>query len=462
LKSFNILKKIEERLSGKTPVKLGVNKKNELVRLVYEICCRDDKQPARVLEQIGMDLLVEEGKGDFFHRAKRRLMRLRYPSYVSDADPHLVPLKMDETRSECRVWDFEIDPGVIFVEESVRGSSWTEKFLLDFPNAEIKEIRTFREGVRSLPKTDPVKQYAQRRDNVFLVRNKDAFIKICPCTKGYRRCGYWILNVGFGCPIDCAYCYLQSYSNAPGLVLAANMEEYYPHIEQFDGKAAGRTRIGTGEFTDSLALDKYTKYSSMLIPFFRKRKNLVLELKTKIAGIDTVLKEEPHDNIVISWSVNTPEVAQKYEKGGAPMEERLNAALEASKRGYKIGFHFDPIIYSRGWEDGYREVVESIFSKERLRKNTVWVSLGTLRYMSGLKQVAEQRFSDTLMYYTGEFFTDTDGKLRYPREVRIDIYDKMVRWIREYDPSCWIYLCMEPEEVWRKTPLRENDYRYRG
>ncbi len=452
------IKEIGERLLSGAPIRLGVNKKNELERLIYEICRRDDKTPAEVLEQAGTVLLAKEGKSDFFHRFKKRLLRLRYPSLGPDDDPHLVPLKIDKAREEYGAWDLEMAPRVIFVEKDVLGLDWTKKFLLNFPRAEIKEIRTFREGVKSSPASDPVEQYDQRRDKIFLIRNKDAFIKICPCTKGYRRCGYWILNAGFGCPMDCSYCFLQSYSNAPGLVLPANIEDYFPHLERFDKGLGKRTRIGTGEFTDSLALDRYTGYSSALIPFFRKRKNLVLELKTKVARLDNVLREEPHDNIVISWSVNTPEAASRYEKGGASMEERLGAAVEAAKRGYKVGFHFDPVIFSPGWEERYKAVVRDIFSRDELRKNTVWISLGTLRYTPGLKQVAEQRFSDNLMYYNGEFFVDTDGKLRYPRELRIDIYDKMIKWIRELDVACWIYLCMEPGDVWRSLPLIGADF----
>jgi len=233
------------------------------------------------------------------------------------------------------------------------------------------------------------------------------------------------------------------YSNAPGILLPANIEDYYAHIMEFDRKASPRTRIGTGEFADSLAMDRYTRYSFALIPFFRKTRNLVLELKTKSADIDNVLREDPHENVVIAWSMNTREMAERYEKGGATVGDRIDAAKRAAERGYKVGFHFDPLIYHEGWEDAYRGVVEEIFSHGEIRRNTAWISLGTLRYTPGLKQTAEQRFSDTLMFYEGEFFADRDGKLRYPRGLRTDMYEKMTGWIREHNSSCWIYPCME-------------------
>ena len=50
-----------------------------------------------------------------------------------------------------------------------------------------------------------------------------------------------------------------------------------------------------------------------------------------------------------------------------------------------------------------------MFSNSLIREKTAWISLGTLRYTPGLKQVAESRFEDNLMFYSGEFFEDTDN-----------------------------------------------------
>ena len=457
-----LAERIEGLLTEKLPIKLGVNKKNELVRLIYEVSLAGGITPEKVLENAKIDELAGEGKGELFHRAKERLLELRYPDIASGDDPHIMPLKIKDASEECPIWDFGFDPRTVFLEEGVQDLKWTGDFLQNFPKAKVVSIRSLEEGLRDFSQKEATKLYNSRRENVFLIKNKAAFVKICPCTKGYKRCGYWILNVGFGCPVDCSYCYLQMYSNAPGIILPSNIEEYNNHIRKFDSEVRGRTRIGTGEFTDSLALDKYTKYSSYLIPFFRETKNLVLELKTKISDIENVLREEPHDNVVISWSVNTRGMAERFEKGAASMEDRINAALKASQRGYRIGFHFDPIVYYKGWEEEYEKIVGEMFSFEEIRKSVAWISLGTLRYTPGLKQAAENRFTDNDIFYQGDFFIDTDGKLRYPRSRRIYMYDKMIDWIRAFNKDAWIYLCMEPEELWKETILSKSDYQRRA
>ncbi|MBU0684118.1 MAG: spore photoproduct lyase family protein [Candidatus Omnitrophota bacterium] len=452
-----IISKIYTFLEQKLPIKIGVNKKNELARLIYEISQAKKVSLKEIAEAVDVDTIIKDGKSNLFHKIKKGLIAIRYPSFEHGDNLHLMPLKIRDENIECKPWDFNLKPESIFVEKSVKDMIWTCEFIKKFPSAKVVVINSFAEGARNFSRMTPVEIYNPRRENIFLIKNKSAFIKICPCTKGCVRCGYWILNVGFGCPIDCTYCYLQMYSNSPGIILPANIEEYFNYIVEFDKKVGKRTRIGTGEFTDSLALDKYTNYSSYLISFFRETKNLVLELKTKVADINNVLKQKPHRNVVLSWSMNPDHIAEKYEQGSSKIEARINAALLAVKKGYKIAFHFDPLVYYDGWENDYRNVVEEMFLHEEIIKHTVWVSLGSLRYTPGLKQAAEQRFSENNMFYRGEFFVDELGKFRYPKELRIDMYNKMTNWIRSFKTHAWIYLCMEPEDVWAGTLLNKED-----
>ena len=456
-----LLRKIENNLDDILPVKLGVNKKNEVIRLIYEICNGEDVSYSQLMEEVHLEDLLENGKNGLFHRIKQTLVKRRYPSIQKDSKLRIMPLKIDDSFTECSNWDNELNPTNIYVEEKVLKYEWTKRFLNEFKNVETKIIENINKTQKQFIDGDYVSQYDARRKNIFLTKNKTTFIKICPCTKGCVRCGYWILNLGFGCPIDCTYCYLQMYSNAPGIILSANIEEYANHITEFDKKIGQKIRIGTGEFTDSLAFDDKTKYSSYLIPYFKNTKNLVLELKTKVSNIDNVLKENPHDNVVISWSINTFNVADRFEKGAGDVEERIKAARLAAEKGFKIGFHFDPIVYSKNWEEEYRSIIEKLFSVDIIRKKTVWISLGTLRYTPGLKQIAEKRFIDNDMFYTGEFYLDEDDKFRYPREVRIDMYNKIIKWIRLFNVTAWVYLCMEFREVWKKVGLEKRDYSFK-
>ena len=67
-----------------------------------------------------------------------------------------------------------------------------------------------------------------------------------------------------------------------------------------------------------------------------------------------------------------------------------------------------------------------------------------------MKGIIQKRFPDSRIIY-GEFITGLDGKMRYFKPLRIDLYRKMAKWIRELAPDVLIYLCMEDDEVWRKS-----------
>ena len=51
----------------------------------------------------------------------------------------------------------------------------------------------------------------------------------------------------------------------------------------------------------------------------------------------------------------------------------------------------------------------------------------------------------------GELFPGRDGKFRYLKEIRIEMYRKMVEWLTDRNPDLFIYLCMESQEVWEKV-----------
>jgi spore photoproduct lyase len=44
-----------------------------------------------------------------------------------------------------------------------------------------------------------------------------------------------------------------------------------------------------------------------------------------------------------------------------------------------------------------------------------------------------------------------DGKLRYLKPVRVQMFKKLVSWLREWSEDLFVYLCMEREDVWQEV-----------
>lgn len=293
--------------------------------------------------------------------------------------------------------------------------------------------------------------FGQAKKTLTLARHKGDFLKKCPGSEGQVCCNYFVINFASNCPMDCSYCYLQEYlSNNSSLTVFGNVNDLLEETDRTLARHRGVFfRIGTGEITDSLALEPYTGMVSELIPYFAEQPNVLLELKTKSDCVESLLDLDPKGRIVVGWSMNPQKIIDLDEHGTASLSERLQAARRCQEAGYRLGFHFDPMIEYPGWEPDYESMVEQTFATIDWRKLS-WLSLGVLRQTTGLKRKMRERFPSSALL-TGEQVLCPDGKFRYFQPLRVEMYRKMVRWIRRAAPTVKIYLCMESRQVWEQV-----------
>jgi len=273
---------IKELIRERTGLRLGVNKLNELARLIYEIYRRENVSPAKIISERGIeDILKDEtiGQPKKFYHIKEYLLKRRFPNAIGQRDfsTYLTGFRPSKANFKVKTYSGPFYPEVIFVDNSAKSLELTERFIGNFPEARVEYIK----DIKGYHKKREVSPFDVKKRDVFITSQRWDFFKPCPCTKGVLGCNYHIFNLGFGCPYDCSYCYLQHYTNFPGIILDANVEDYLPRFDSYLEEIGNRPiRIGTGEFTDSLALDYFTEYSKILIPFFASR-NVLFELKTK-------------------------------------------------------------------------------------------------------------------------------------------------------------------------------------
>jgi spore photoproduct lyase len=325
----------------------------------------------------------------------------------------------------------------LLVEESAKAHPMSERILSKLRDRLVIDAP-------APPPEDPDKRTLR------LLSFPGEFLKPCPGTKTYICCGYQILNVGTNCPLDCSYCILQAYINQPSLRVFVNLEEKLEEIGFFlDHHSTRIFRLGTGEFTDSLALDTYTGWSGFLPAFIRERRNAVLEFKTKTDRIEGLLSSAHRNRIVVSWSLNSLFIAAREEHGAPAIRKRLEAARTCQEEGFVVGFHFDPIIQHPDWERHYRKTIDMM--EEMIDPTRViWISLGCFRFMPHLKPVIRKRHPASRIL-DGEFVTGLDGKMRYFKPIRIDLYRFMKQKLDEWCGDLGLYLCMESDEVWQKS-----------
>ncbi len=289
------------------------------------------------------------------------------------------------------------------------------------------------------------------KQHLLLCRNRGHFFKPCPATREYRCCEYQVLNIGMNCPMDCVYCILQAYLNKPWLTFFVNVNDLLAEMTTaFTAEPGCFFRIGTGEFTDSLALDRFTQLSRTLVNFMAEQQQAVLELKTKSAVIHNLEGLEHKGRTVVSWSLNSTSIMAREEIRTATLEQRLAAARQCAEWGYRLAFHFDPIIEHPGWQQGYAETIKRLFEVVPA-ENIAWISMGALRYLPALKNIGTGRFPQSRIFYQ-EFIEGLDGKSRYFRPHRVELYRHIYDLLksRAHAKTC-IYFCMESDEIWQEV-----------
>jgi len=292
---------------------------------------------------------------------------------------------------------------------------------------------------------DPV---GKGKEILYLTLNKGAFVRDCPGTRNYTCCGYRILHVGTYCNMDCSYCILQTYFHPPVMQLFINHDDLFSELDSLflDHRIS---RIGTGEFTDSLIWDRWTNLSPQLISRFSRQDRAVLELKTKTAHVHRLKGLDHRKKTILAWSLNTDRVIHSEERRTASIEARLDAAAKCADWGYPLAFHFDPMVLYEGCEADYKRLVNRLFDRIP-PPQIVWISVGSFRFPPNLISIIERRFPDSKIIY-GEFIRGLDGKMRYFKPLRIDIYRCVVDEIRKRAPDVLIYYCMEDDDVWKRT-----------
>lgn len=333
----------------------------------------------------------------------------------------------------------------LFVDSGIAGHPIVQRFSskLGLSSQLIDDPQEVFDLVKS--SDDPWKR---GKEVLWLTRNKGAFLKKCPGTRDYLCCGYQILHIGTYCTMDCAYCILQGYFHPPILQYFVNFDDITTELNSIF-KSGKTMRIGTGEFTDSLIWEEWSDLTPRLVRQFAGQQKAVLELKTKTVAIDQLDKLDHDRKTILSWSVNTPRIIQSQERGTASLKARLRAAATSDKRGYPLSFHFDPMVIYPDCEKEYIGVLEQIFNHVP-SDNIVWISMGTFRCMPALHSIIKKRFPESNIIY-GEFVPGLDGKMRYFKELRIDLYKKMARWMQKNAPDVLLYFCMESDQVWERS-----------
>lgn len=335
-------------------------------------------------------------------------------------------------------------PTKIFLDPEVKNTDVAKRILNKFPQVPVQEV-TDRSQIKK------PEQHTRAKKQLYLAKFRGQAIKTCQGMGDYVCCQYYTISLISDCHLECTYCILQDYlKDNPMMTVYCNVDDIFEEVERKVSKHPDRLfRIGTGELSDSMALDHITEFSKDYLRWVKRIPNILLELKTKTTNIQNLLNQEAHERMIVSWSLNPQKYIQKEEIKCASLMERLNAAQQVADHGYSIATHFDPLLYFDDWKEQYQTLIETVAQNVDAAK-IAWISIGSLRFTPELKKISQERFPKSKIM-TAEMFPSADGKTRYFRPLREEMYKYVSHLVKTHLNQAPQYLCMETKAVWNQV-----------
>ncbi len=258
---------------------------------------------------------------------------------------------------------------------------------------------------------------------------------------------FYVLNHATGCRFtpQCSYCYLRDQTQyPPGMHVQRNLDLMLDEVREWIARDALESYVlNAGNLSDSLCFEEARPLMAKLVDVFRedaenrgRPHTLLLVTKGGVKHCAELLAIRPSRNVIVSFSINCPEAAAKYERGAAKSEDRLAAAAALRQKGWRVRIRIDPLI--RGYD--YSWLIQAVRDLRPER-----VTLGCLRADGRLKDyVAEGTLEGLLAPIAG-----TDGWY-YPVAHRLALYRPAVAALKDV---CSIGLCEEGPAVWDELGL---------
>jgi spore photoproduct lyase len=255
-------------------------------------------------------------------------------------------------------------------------------------------------------------------------------------------CPHFIeLKWAYGCPYDCAWCYLKGTFRFRPEGIKPVIKDYKKiesHVKRFLEEESVPEILNTGEIADSLMGENGSKpFSKFIIPIFESQKIHKVLFLTKSSNIKNLLELDSHNQVIMSFSLNAIPVAGKWEKAPKVMR-RLEAAKKLYEAGFEVRVRIDPMVPVENWEKHYIHLIDLIFGKFSPER----ITLGSLR---GLQSTINGCTDKSWAKYLSE--SSNWGK-KVDINQRLAMYKKTISYLAEKYNYCNVSLCKETKAIW--------------
>lgn len=292
------------------------------------------------------------------------------------------------------------------------------------------------------------KYYVEQVDDGSIIKRFDK--TPLPSKKTDIVCPHFLeLKWAYGCPYDCAWCYLKGTFRFRPQGKSPVVKPYSKirlHVESFLKEVKEPEILNTGEIADSLMYENTEEpFSKFIIPLFETQNLHKVLFLTKSSYVKNLLEITPHNQVIISFSLNAIPVAQKWERAPSVLK-RIEAAKKVFDAGYEVRIRIDPMVPIQDWQKYYLQLIDLIFDNIVPER----ITLGSLR---GLQSTINGCTDKTWVKYLKE--TSNWGK-KIDFKTRFDMYKTLISYLKTKYKFINVALCKETVKMWEAL---EMDYK---
>jgi spore photoproduct lyase len=255
------------------------------------------------------------------------------------------------------------------------------------------------------------------------------------------------LKWAYGCPFDCAWCYLKGtfrFHPTKTKPVFKDFQKIEMHTRKFLEEVTTPEILNTGEIADSLMGEGLSEpFSKFIIPIFEEQNRHKVLFVTKSDNIKHLLEINPHNQAIISFSLNADKVARRWERGAPSVDRRIEAGRKLSQAGYEVRIRIDPIVPVPDWKTQYANLIDQLFASFTPER----ITLGSLR---GLQTTINGSKDTSWVGYLTEksnWGKKVDFKIRY------EIYATVINLLKNNYNYNSVALCKETLAMWGRLGM---------
>ena len=255
------------------------------------------------------------------------------------------------------------------------------------------------------------------------------------------------LKWAYGCPFDCAWCYLKGTFRFRPEGTKPVIKDYAKielHTKRFLSEITTPEILNTGEIADSLMWEGSSQpFSKFIIPMFEQQNRHKVLFVSKSDNIRNLLEINPHNQAIVSFSLNADEAAKRWENRAPSVARRIEAAQKLSEAGYEVRIRIDPMVPIPDWDKHYTDLVDQVFAKFIPTR----ITLGSLR---GLQSTINGATDKSWQEYLTER-SNWGKKVEF--NTRHKMYATIISQLKQNYDYQQVALCKETVAMWAKLGM---------